>query len=554
MDHFPAWKARLVVRFEDFGSQSGSEATPKGPRVPTTALKGLKSTRSGLEAAPDPGDGSAARRFRIQKTGGGVGGALNSPQERTTSADGMTHVIEGVIPYEAKLELNGLLEADSLEATFAFEDLPFLPETIRSCAVEFYAGVVSEEEAAQAGFASVKKDGGEVTSMAVLSDTFADDTVRLRSNLRFQGWADTWQTIFPDEDVPRVTLKCRDNTALLIDQDAPPSLALNMKLPLSEMFATYLANFPQLEGLVIEYRGIAKDEPVYEKVISKSAYRPQLGPVASKGAGSGKSSVWDVLTDYSRSVGHIVRIIGSTLVVQTPVSAVGFPEARPDDPFGKVRKVVMGRTLSSATFERTLGGKVKAKNIEARCYVPDLKKTIVKRYPEDAKKPRSVSALPGDGPAENKYTVAVVYGIKDEATVLAVAKAAHQLLGRAEVGVSFTTINLCSYEGQYDDPDMLDMQAGDPVLILRAQDAGTTQGEYESDAQSEAQLSSRLQATGHGVDLSNAYARAYVSSRDTSVYRLRKLTVHCSTETGIDLAGELSNYVILREDPAEKAP
>lgn len=548
MDYFPAWKVRLVVRLEDFGSQGGSQQGPEGPRVPTTALRGVKSTRAGLEAAPDP-SASAPRRFRLQRKGAGTGGALNSPQERRASSDGLTFSLDAIVPSEAKLELNGLLEADTLELTIAFDDAPFLPEALRSVGVEYYLGVVTEEDAAAVHQGGSPDARGKQLPMAMIAETFDGGA---RSNMRFQGWVDEWETTWPEDGAPVVTLKCRDNSALMIDQDAPQNLPMDIKLPLSQMFATYLANFPQLEGLVVEYRGNAAEEPTYEKVISKSSFRPSIGGVSTKGAGQGKTSVWDVLTDYARSVGHVVRVVGSSIIVQTPTSAVGFPGARADDPFGRVRKMVVGRNVSNVSFKRSFGTKAKAKNIEARSYVPDLKKTIVKRYPEAVGKPRSVSALPGDGAAENKYTVVVVNGIKDEKTVLAVAKGAHEMLGRVEVGVSLATSDLSSYEGVQTDPDLLDLQPGDPLLILRAQDAAptTTAGLAESAAQAEDQLASLLRGKGFDPDFSAAYARAYLASRDTSVYRMRKMTIVADEEEGVAITAELSNYVMLREDPA----
>lgn len=543
----PSCKVRLVVRFEEWGAEDAPDPPAKPPQL-----------RKGQEDKPleYQRDGS---RFLLLPKGqtvqqpGGPQGQLDAPDDRT-------HVVEGIVPRTASIKRNGVREADTATVAIALADFPFDPRAVRACAVELYVGTLSAEEfrLGAEGVARGDRSAGADNpreNIAVVADTFLDPYGEQRSNKRFSGWVDEWSADFDEEGEPVVNLECVDNLKLLADQDAPPKLALDPKLPLDEAVASYLSNFPQMAGLEVEMRG-GDAAPAVESALARTSFKPRLGPSKD---GSSKLSVLDYLGDVAASLGLVLRVEGLAVVLQYPRTLYAQGAVRPGDPFvgrrlpsGRVlqnRTLVWGINLLKMSFKRRFGRSAQS-NVEVRCYSPKQKRTLVVRHP--SKDQQQKKPLPG-GATDQSWKVIEVAGVESEAVLRKIAQGAYELSGRAEMVVTVETTALGSWGGGNDDPDLLDVEAGDPV------DVETTKGDFAEDpgegwggdlvAQSEgARAAAYLKRLGYSPALADAYARAVSSEAFPVTFRVRTWSIDWDWEEGVRVSGELMNYVEVRAD------
>ncbi len=521
--YFPRARARLIVRFEDFGAH-----VPPAPKKPPH-IRGGKSVDNKAALKVEK-DGDA---YRIGPEASARGGA---PHEQTSSSDGRTFVIDRLVPVRATLLRNGVRAADTLSLTLRFLDFPFDPRALRSVAVQFYLGTLTEEQF-QGEVSGSFKD--------VLPDTFVDHRGRTRSNLRFEGWIDELSEEWDDDGQALVSFECTDNTRLLIDIEAPPQLTVAADQPIDKAIASYLANFPQCAGLTVEYRPIGAPPPSLGKALAKTAFRPKLGPApsggaggASGGAGAGgggsKLAAWDYLTDIAGALGLAIRMEGRKVIVQRPRTlwASKF-EGRSDDPWtGRIlpdgrnvpaRLFIYGKNLSRFGFKRKYS-KWTSTNVEVRCYSAKQGKTLAARFPGAKKDERVTSPKPGDG-TEESWKIVTVNGIEDEATLRAIAQGVYESIGRQEFTGKFQSKDLASFGGGPSDPDILDCQAGDAIEleVARAVDGATSAGAAAEAVATRA--SSFLKQLGFDDALASAYAKAVSKIGMTGTYRVRTLSI-----------------------------
>jgi hypothetical protein len=439
-------------------------------------------------------------------------------------------------------------------------DLPLDPRAIRALGIELYLGCISPDVL------------GETIGCP---ETFTDSQGRTRSNLRFQGFADVDSIDFPEGDMGVVELEATDNTRILIDQDAPPQLAIAADKPIDEAIADYLAKFPQFVGFRIEYRPAGASIPTLEGALAKSAFRPRLcaggagggaaggpppaGGAAAGGGGQPKITVWDYLTDVCGALGLIVRIEGVTVIVQRPrtIWAAKFG-GRPDDPFtGRIlpsgrevprRLFVYGENVMSFRMARKFA-RWTSVNVEVRCYSAKRGKTLVARFPSTSKDDRQSKPLPGNA-SDEKWIVQTVHGIEDEATLRAIAQGVYEQLGRSELNLRFQTINLASFGGSNSDPDLLDMQAGDAIdfELQRTPEAPGSAGATQDAVQSRA--ASFLTGLGFDSDFAAAYGRALAQVGLTGTYRTRSIGIEWDADAGVNVDIEAVNFLEVRADKA----
>lgn len=553
--YVPRWKVRLAIRFEEFGDTGPLKS--RVPKKPAKNLKGTSDARAELKVVEDttmpfnPG-APFSRRWVLMPQGGTPGSAtVGGPQDQRASSDDRTQYIEGVIPKDVQWTQNGVRAADTLRLTLKFVDVPLDPRTVRSCAVQFFLGTVSVEE-------HRRQVRGESTT--ILPDTWIDGLGRERSNNRFEGWVDKWDVDIPDEGEPTATLELRDNTQTLIDQEAPPNLVCEAKIAFDESVAKYLAHFPQFVGLSVEYRGVSTQAPTLESVFANTAYRPNLGPppagAGGASGGSGKLSVWDYLTDCARALGHVIKVEGTTVVIaraRTLYSSTA--KARPDDPFTSRggydhRVFIYGRNVSKIQIGRAYN-KQTPSNIEVRCFRPGDKKLLVGRFP--TKEEFLAMGLPGDGGADQKWSVHNVSGLKDEAACIALAKHIYEIVGRNELTMKVSTKNLASLGGGNLDPDIFDMRMGDPFELLVNRDpSGPTVSNIEQYLVVTGRSAQFLMDLGFPEPFARAYEKAYTDAGFQTTFRTKTLSVKCAIEEGVSIEIEGMNYIEVRVDQAFK--
>ncbi len=546
LTYYPSARVRLLIRLEDYGAPG----TPKPPKRPVVNRRGTKDTGQDLKVVEQNGI--------LILTGPGMHPDEKAgPHSQTTSQDGLTHVVDGIVPIDAQHDRNGIRVADQLKVTINYTDLPIDPRVIRACGVEYFLGTLPPDEWDRGSRGEMRQSAtaqGLALPYNMVPDTFIDTQGRTRSNNRFQGWADEIAFGLPKDGGSTLELECTDNTRLLIDIDAPPGLTIDPNTRIDKAIANYLAAFPQLRGLAVQYvpNVDASKIPNLKDSLNRNSYPPKLGPSAQ---GSTKITVWDYLTDVAGTIGHTIRMEGVFIIIQRAKTlyASGF-NVRPDDPF-QGRQLPDGTLLTNRTYvygDNVLEFEMRRKftratptNIEVRSYLPQRKKTLVVRYPE--KVDRKVKHMPGDN-ADQKYKVIYIDGIGDKATLRVVAQTYYEADGRKEVEGTVLTTNLSSFGGNNIDPDMLDALAGDTVDVLTAPPGeGTDVNTVVVDA-SESAAAQRLITLGFHPDFAAAYAKSYGSIGFPHTFKVRNSSSSWSNDTGVDIQIAIINYIEVRAD------
>lgn len=550
--YYPSCRLRVVIRFEDFGAKD----TPETPEL-------LPQQRGGKKA-------KSVKKLEVRERDGGlvlVGPgddptAVGTPQQQHGSTDGRTHVIDGIIPRVASIGRNGVRTANTLTVEVAYRDLPFDLRVIRAAAVECFLGTVPAEDYQRGVDGEMRSAGSTLSGVElpynVIPDTYYDVDGRLRSNLRFEGWVDLWEDDWSDGSMPRVKLTCTDNTRLLIEQEAPSQLSIGVDKPIHRAMAEYLSNFPQFRGLGVRYFPLTTPEekiPVLKKALLKTAYQPKLGPTPSGSNGGTKLKVWDYLTDVAMSVGHIIRVVGSDIVVQRPRTLYDDRlSGRPEDPF-KGRILPSGLSLTRRLWVygrnvRDMSGARKFTStpgtcVECRAYDTSKKTTLVARFPLKADRPKRL--LPGNA-ADQKWKVVVIDGIRDVALLRLIAQAHYEQLNRNEIGFKISTKNLGSFGGGNLDPDALDLEEGDAVdvKILPDEEFGNTIEELEQAKGTRA--ADLIRSLGFSDEVAQAYQEAVNNVGMPSTFRVRTVAFDWDVEEGVSISLELVNYLTIRSD------
>lgn len=548
--YYPSARVRLAVRFDN---PSRKRFNRNFPRSPVTALS--RKLPRVLDIVED--DGSLVLVPR------GTRDLSISPQRQDVSDDELTQVIDGVIPLTATLSLNGLRTASTLSMEIPYADLPVEPRMVRGIGVEFYLGTVTPEEFAAGISGQTRREGAGEVPLNVIPFEYVDGYGRQRTNLRFEGWVDSWEVSHGD-GAPTVKLECRDNTTLLIDTEAPQRLALDPRLPITRAIAEYLAVFPQFFGLRVKYLPTGAEVPVYQRVLQKTAFQPRLGPMVT----GERMSVWDYFTDVAGAIGHTVRFDGKTIVVQRPRTYFGgeFPP-REDDPFrGRLlpsgrevpfRLFVYGRNVLDFSMKRNFTTAAPT-TIEVRCYSNTKKKTLVVRYP--LKKDRLERGLPGSLLPDEKIVVFRLSGIGDQASLQATAQQIYEQLGRNEIEVTLRTTNLGSFGGSLFDPDLLDCKPGDTIQLEVTADGDTASVDTTAEVEELGAVASRaaehLRRLGYRDDFAVAYGLAKEAAKRQPFFRVKRIEYQWDVEKGVDISVTAVNYLEVRGDrlPGEAEP
>lgn len=565
--YYPRWKIRLILRFSEFGALSTLQNL--APQKPTRSLSGVDMARGVLEAVADPNSPPGATRFLLQVPGNSTVGGTFGPQARQQSSDQLTQVLEGIVPIEFRLATNGLRTASSLHVKMPFIACPIDPRTLRSCAVEFYLGCISEAEAMaqNSGLTTAQQADGstnlDAEPLDLLPDEWTDDNGLPRTNLRFQGWADSWECEW-GKGLALINLECTDNTRLLLNLDAPAKGQVSKDLPLDQAIAKYLTFSPIFQGLTVEYRPDFAVAPTLGDVMHSSAFLPGQGPPVSMLAGGHyeKASVFDYLTDICRSVGHSLFMDGTTLVIQRVRSMTSANvQSRPNDPYKPrtmpdgtqlpYRRLLYGRNISTLKIKRGMTRHAPV-NISVRAYNPDTKETIVERYP--LAKDVQVLAIPGDTAEQKWLELNIGGGIVDRKTMRIYAQEIYESLGRQEISVEASTKNFSSFGGGNSDPDILDLAFGDPLEILFARDdVYSTLGPTIRSLDASGSNAALMRAAGFPDAFANAYAKAYTNAGLQQVYRTHQVDLAGHREEGVALKISLVNYVEVTSDKSLSA-
>ncbi len=555
--YYPSAKVRLIIRFDEMKSRTEAVAA-LAPKVPPQLIRGSKIKTAPLEPAPDSNAPANVTRYFLKPKG-----AASNFLQKLRSKDGLTQPIGAIIPKEAALGINGIRQADVLNLTFKWIDLPFDPRIIRAVRVQYYLGCLTEQQfkdgmrGATRAVAQGMYNNNSFEPLNIVPDTYVDMWGNQRTNLRFEGWVDKWETELPDEGEPLVHLDCRDNTTLLIDQKAPPQLYINAKEPIDRAVALYLSYFPRCAGLTVEYQPQNATPPKLEETLAGSTYRPQLGPPPNGGS---DLSIWDYLTDVCGSIGHMCRMIGDRIVIQRvrTITSSDFT-VRDDDPYvprqttgGKMmtyRHFIYGRNIESVKIARQFTFAA-MQNVEVRCYNPRRKKVLVARFPLPGDKVFGVLVLPGDV-ADQKWIVhRVNVPIEDPKQLRIIAQSVYEQINRGEFMVQVKTKNLASFGGGNLDPDILDMQPGDTfdVQVNRENKEYSSITNVEQALLIQQRARQYLNQLGYEDDIAKVYAEAYANIGFQTTFRTAQVGIKWDCDVGVEIEVQGRNYLEVRAD------
>lgn len=411
-------------------------------------------------------------------------------------------------PKASTRRVNGHRIADQLELAINWRDAPFDARTIRAVLVLHYEGTVSPEE-----FARGVGDGETGESLGSSLTSIVPAT---RENLRFMGLADEWSDEHNgDGDV--ISVKLRDLTALFIDRKAPPNLLATLKpgktiltalLAIKDSMgkAGTLIRGPFVRPANLDPARLVLDSKQYARVATtaavKNAQKTGADPLASAGGlqrpptKADGENYWDVITDLCISQGFIPTVELDQLVIQPPRTmfdrppeVIGQPNVmrfptefrrRIGDTQHRARRMVYGKNLADVKFHKKLA-RVKTPLVRVIAFDPDARtpagRRLVVDYP-DVKlgalgKNPSTAILPNGDELELEYHVinADQWGIKDKTLMRRIAESAYEFMGRGELGATISTSDLASWSDHpdfdpNDDPDLLDVRAGDPIELL----------------------------------------------------------------------------------------
>ena len=542
----------LIVRLDDLGAPDAPQPPVKPPH-----WRAGKAVDNKASLTPTLVNGAYVLLPPGQSSGG-------NPVQQATSQDGRTFKLSNIVPVKATLTRNGIRMADTLSLTIRFIDLPLDPRAMRAIGIQFYLGSLSDTDRVK------ELDGSQ---RFTLPHTYVDPYGKQRTNLRFEGWCDEYGEETSEDGDSVITLECTDNTRLLIDVDAPPKLTVPPDKPLDLAIATYLANFPQFVGLSVQYRPVGVTPPTMSKSLAKTAMRKNAGPPPSGGAGGGsggagsggggtKTTVWDYLADICGMLGLICFVEDTVIVIQRPRTLYASKfSGRPDDPFaGRIlpsgrlltnRTMIYGRNVSHYSFKRKFQ-KSAPQNVEVRSFSAKQGIVLVEQFPVTALDgTRQPKLKPGDN-ADETWKVFTLTGIEDRPTLRAIAQGIYEQLSRSELSCRFSTVNLGSFGGGPQDPDILDCQSGDAIdfEIARAVDGETTRGTAADLLANNA--SAFLTGLGFANDFAAAYGKTMSNAGMTTTYRIKSLAIDWDAESeggssgAINIDFEVVNFLEVR--------
>lgn len=476
-------------------------------------------------------------------------------------------VFGAILPSEVVHERNTPREADTLSIRVPFRDFPLPARIVRSVGVVWYAGTVSAANYAAGMRNAMSGTPGPLLSVLTPS----------RSNLRFLGFADGCEE---DYDAGVISIRARDFTGILLDTRVEPSVLASIEIDqaLDLVLLSLLRQFPggACRGLGVEFvpfvdaAGVEQAFPVVADVLGKPAkLRRGKAPRLSATYGGADVSYWDLITDLCSLCGYLPTMEEDRLRIIPPrnlFDGAGTFRRTVTTPAGSTevltaRRMVQGFNLDAVRFGRKFGRQA-IPAIEVRSVAPGLRQPIVSRYPPDKTpaRTRANNIQPSGRGAAERSELVLVRGVSTQAEVDRMAVGLWQELARQEWTGSFQTRHLASVGGDNDDPDLLDMRAGDPVELV-LQRAGASSGVLLSIA--------NLQTRGAQIDalvrrgLSQAAAVAiadvYSAARALgSTFRTRSVTYSWQlggAQPRVQVAATVGTYLAAPvEAPVEVAP
>lgn len=417
--------------------------------------------------------------------------------------------ILGRVPRSATLERPGTRQAGRWTASFDFVELPIDPRTVSDAAVEIHFGTLSQEDLAS-GMA--ERSATEPRRSVIQTKNAERSTSK---TMRMLGIVDEWVVKHSDSG-STVELSGRDLRGFLLDRSINPEPgvgaqildSLDLTKPITQVIMQLLSYERAFAGYTVitnpsdwpdgkePVPGGLKAVPRHRKGAKGTRKSPGTKPPANLSGGGGDSvKFWDVIVRLSYLVGGVPYVDNQGRIVVRPgkniFNVLNDPigpsnpapfkngvervfDAISDTPISpglRLRKMVYGRDVIDLEFRRKLNGEAKPKVVRAYCWDPDSgEKGGTMLYglypPRDESKPVPTKRFAGKATPTEEIVNYRVPGIRSKEQLESIAESLFHQLGRDEVGGSIATKNLASFGGDNADPDLLNLEPGDPVELV----------------------------------------------------------------------------------------
>jgi hypothetical protein len=488
----------------------------------------------------------------------------------------------------ATVELPTPREAARFALSFNWQDLPIDPRLFTAMRADIYLGTRSAEQVARALRGDYTGDYPAV--------------VPLTSNNRLLlGLVDTVSVEHgPSGSI--VTVEGRDLRQMFIDSPAPAALftRLDLRKDIVQVVDQILQLHPAGANLSVrwfpeewaDYTGRVPPSP-YSKDGATRVMTGAAGDESKSGSKSEEVTFWGLITNYANLCGAFVYFDGEKPVLRRarsyyqqltgPTKFQGRGPRTVTDAEGAARTITIpelryGRDVERVTYQRKLGGSLKARAVTAVGFDTTGKSRGNQRlveitYPAGIKildsgnptssaitKARNVAAGkqpqpgvigPGGAVAYTDVIRVPVAGIVDTRQLEEIARSVYEEIGRGEMGGTLETRNLGSFgDDSGRDPDLLKLRPGDALRLgidarLSNVNAPAVSPLQDAARQSFAARVKELTDKGYSQNV----ARAIVATEQRGVpelqpiFRVATVRYDYDHATGVRLSADFQTYV-----------
>ena len=509
-----------------------------------------------------------------------------------SSSDPISSII-GVVPTHATIELPGYRQAGKWSCQLLFRDLPLDPRMIRAIGIEFYIGTIKADDFSRGVTNLGLKEGVPRSSIIPTLNQKGG----MADKLAMVGAADEISIEMSSSGYV-IDIEGRDLRGILLDAKIRPAqlAALDLSQSIRDVVQTIVRQHPLLSDFKVYC--LPTDWPngqIPSPAVIGDLTRVNVDDFSAKAQKGGTSgnkkpalrpsgtgsdiSFWDIITKYCFLVGAIPYFQGEELWIRPALSIYDYtqnPNHFPHVPipfeFGAPRpmgagngliywrRMVFGRNIEKLSFKRKLGG-TKTPAVEIVCTNTSSAKRgdarlLTGRYPAEDSIPTSISPSGDSGHAD--VLRIPVCGISSQAQLDSIARATWEEISRGEITGSVSTKDLCSFGGNNDDADLLQLRPGDPIDIVMDVSPGGPSSIIASEPNFQAQRTPAEQVKVLTKMLGDPkLAQALVDTANGAAklpYTFRTNTVKFSWELGKGIAVDFDfhNYVEARVKEEER--
>lgn len=491
-------------------SPSGQQTLQTGSHRPRSQLDSISATNDALAGGDQHLPSSALPPgFKpiVRKQAGGI--AIAEMEPLTFGTDAFT-VIANRVPRKGTFTLPHPRSAPTFTMIFDYVEFPVDPRILRGVGVEIHLGAVPAEDFARGMAGEVDEDGRPLSILKTTDDIVDPVTGRKHVNngtLLFYGTCDTWD-VEHAENGSTIIIEGREVRHILIDTKIVASQVdkVNLNQPIDIVIADLIQTIQFENGLRLTTATDATEWPdgivpapgdadgltrVRIKAASRSGAKTratlasgsdpgvQTGDKASARSNpetGGKTSYWDLITNYCQLVGAMPYIVGSMLWVRPihRIFDVVDPQSKIPTPFAKgeprlagdevlrVRRLVIGRDIRRIRTQRKFGGAAIVPTVQTISYddrAVGLQRLIFGQWP-----PKGSDAA--ESKAEAELLRLPVWGVRSVERLTQIARGIYEEVGRGETGGSAETSVLASFGGDNGDPDLLRLRPLEPIEFV----------------------------------------------------------------------------------------